>query len=386
MGPSSNYANILTGAMSSTTRDLKFLNTLVTVSEAFLRNECAIDAPPEQRKAAFELLRNTLLFRANAAAIEASCLKAYQHLPRTGYESNYELKEIITQVCCACVAWQKLKAAQGVPAAEERAALTLSDENGQLIPMYRFAARAFDATDVAVSPLRALTAMGCFAAVCATPEAVTLDSDAGSVAAVLLLFSLQDIQRLGTPAGAPYTASIERLTAQTGPRMSLFRRLNAEVTGPFAPNKSEFSLPETAIAPLIEKLTNGCQDLAYLTVINSAIRVFRWWVDLAGGFLFAWQLKDLVIEDSEFKRFNADAMARKQFDADVVDSNLKDYAKRVRESVLRHVKLEHFALAASASEAGAPLPDMDAPLNARVAANRINVIGRLSEHFEVMCR
>ena len=88
-----------------------------------------------------------------------------------------------------------------MPAAEERAALTLSDENGQLIPMYRFAARAFDATDVAVSPLRALTAMGCFAAVCATPEAVTLDSDAGSVAAVLLLFSLQDIQRLGTPAG-----------------------------------------------------------------------------------------------------------------------------------------------------------------------------------------
>ena len=54
--------------------------------------------------------------------------------------------------------------------------------------------------------------------------------------------------------------------------MSLFRRLNAEVTGPFARTVG-VSLPETAIAPLIEKLTNGCQDLAYLTVINSAIRV-----------------------------------------------------------------------------------------------------------------
>ena len=61
-----------------------------------------IDAPPEQRKAAFELLGT--LVRANAAAIEASCLKADSTF--SARMRAITAKEIITQARCACVAWR----------------------------------------------------------------------------------------------------------------------------------------------------------------------------------------------------------------------------------------------------------------------------------------
>jgi hypothetical protein len=360
---------------------------VATHSAAFLSADLSQAVPEGLRPGVFELVRNTLLYKRNYAAMCRSFLEVYGGMPRPGRESSYELKEYIHKVVCACVLWTKLAATQGVPAAEQRAALTMV-EGDRLLELYRMRGRAFDVHDLGVSGARLVAALACIAAMDEEPTGgVSLEWNMSNMKPALFLLSPEDLGRLALPEGSSATPAIATLLA---PEMhfgldTLYEQVCAELRVDAAPNTEADVLPDGPVGPLLAQVTSASPPEHHILAINGALRVFRWWVDNAGELLFALGLKHLVFADGQFQRFDEEAMVARVFDAEYVGRELAKYARTVATDVARHVTAEEMTPAPLQEDT---LPDFDlgpAPAPARPAHRNGVRPGRRSKVCTIVC-
>lgn len=357
---------------------VELIELLANESTQFLNGQRALYPNVGITENIFSLLKNTLL--KNADLLVAESRVVYGDDPCIGQHSGWELKEAIYKIVLACMAWCRMAQFAEIPPSSWPDVLTITTEEGNLLPAYQFMGRFLDASTLGVSKARLFIALACCAARSGEPWRLCAPCDTVRISAVTVLFSLRDVTVLtggkqSDCTQAMFDAFKERSSEfpyVVACRMLSFRFGKEDVSPPIRPVSLDLAL-RAACQP------RAPSELA-VAACNAALDLHKFAVGKVSHLLHALGVGHTLVENNYFKGFDVVEIGQHRFDCEAVRRNIAEKTQSVGQFFCQSFSADYYGLIGSYAPdpIDLVLQQFDATIGGGEAEKRARIPGTMS--------